>query len=357
VKLIDSLLLKQFLRILVFTLLGALTLFTLIHLFDHIDQFVDNGASIGLMLRYYLNFAPANIDIVLPIAMLMATLFSVGSMARYNELAALFASGRSLMQVTRPLQGAAMLMVLFSLAWTEYVLPFSNAEAERIWEVELYGNPDRLKPTNDIAINGFDGNLYHAKVWLPESSVIRGMRVLAFEGAVVQERWDAEKASWNGSQWVLENGNHRVFTDNGETVTSFITLEADLNGVSPRSFGSANIRPEEMTIRQLSDYIHLLELSGSDATPYRVDMHFKLAFPVVHLIVVFLGIMLASAPRKTTVASGFGWTVLISFGYYLSINFGRALGQAGTLDPIVAAWAGNVAFGTAGIILYSRIRR
>ena len=86
-KLIDSLLLKQFLRILVFTLLGALTLFTLIHLFDHIDQFVDNGASIGLMLRYYLNFAPANIDIVLPIAMLMATLFSVGSMAHYNELA------------------------------------------------------------------------------------------------------------------------------------------------------------------------------------------------------------------------------------------------------------------------------
>lgn len=356
-KLTDRTLLRQFLRILIFTLLGALALFTLIHLFDHIDQFVDNGASAGLMLRYYLNFAPANIDIVLPIAMLMATLFSIGSMARYNELSALFASGRSLMQVTRSLQVAALLTALFSLAWSEYVLPRTNAEAERIWEVELYGNTDRLKPTNNIAVNGRDGRLYHAKTWIPERSTIRGLRVLDFDNARVRERWDADRATWDGSQWILENGSHRVFGDDGDRVSPFVSLDSGLDGTTPRSFGDANIRPEEMNIGQLDEYIELLRLSGNDATAYRVDLHFKLAFPFVHLIVVFLGIMLASGPRKTTVASGFGWTILISFGYYLAINFGRALGQAGTLDPVIAAWAGNTVFGLAGLLLFLRIRR
>jgi lipopolysaccharide export system permease protein len=88
-----------------------------------------------------------------------------------------------------------------------------------------------------------------------------------------------------------------------------------------------------------------------------VDLQFKLAFPFVHIIVVMLGIMLASGPRKTTVASGFGWTILISFGYYLAINFGRALGHNSVLPPMAAAWAGNVVFSVCAVVLYFRIRR
>ncbi|HPF34575.1 MAG TPA: LptF/LptG family permease [Candidatus Krumholzibacteria bacterium] len=356
-KLTDRLILRQFLRILGFTLLGALILFSLIHLFDHINGFMDNGASLALIGRYYLNKAPETIDIVLPIGMLMASLFTVGSMARYNELAALFASGRSLLQVTRPLIVAAVLTALFSLAWSEWVLPRANANVERIWEVEVHGNPDRLKPTNNIAVNGTDGRLYHARAWVPESNRVKGFRVLGAEGSAVRERWDANLAVWDGERWILEDGTYRSFGPDGETVEPFRTLESDLAGVTPHALNQANVRPDEMTVRQLAEYVDLLRRSGSDATPYQVDFQFKLAFPMVHIIVVLLGIMLASGPRKTTVASGFGWTILISFGYYLAINFGRAFGKTGTLPPLAAAWIGNVIFGLASLILYLRIRR
>jgi len=357
VKLTHKAVLRQFLRILGFTLLGALILFSLIHLFDHINGFMDNGASLALIGRYYLNKAPETIDIVLPIGMLMASLFTVGSMARYNELAALFASGRSLLQVTRPLVVAACLTALFSLAWSEWVLPRANANVEHIWEVEVHGNPDRLKPTSNIAVNGTDGRLYHARSWLPESNKVKGFRVLEAEGATVRERWDANQAVWDGERWLLEDGTRRRFTPDGEIVEPFRTLASDLAGVTPQALNQANVRPDEMTVRQLAGYVDLLRRSGSDATPYEVDLHFKLAFPVVHLIVVLLGIMLASGPRKTTVASGFGWTILISFGYYLAINFGRAFGKTGPLPPVAAAWIGNAIFGVATLVLYLRIRR
>lgn len=356
-KLTHKAVLRQFLRILGFTLLGALVLFSLIHLFDHINGFMDNGASLALIGRYYLNKAPETIDIVLPIAMLMASLFTVGSMARYNELAALFASGRSLLQVTRPLVVAACLTALFSLAWSEWVLPRANANVERIWEVEVHGNPDRLKPTSNIAVNGTDGRLYHARSWVPETNKVKGFRVLGAEGAAVRERWDANQAVWDGDRWLLEDGTYRRFTPEEETVEPFRALATDLAGVTPHALNQANVRPDEMTVRQLAGYVDLLRRSGSDATPYEVDLHFKLAFPMVHVIVVLLGIMLASGPRKTTVASGFGWTILISFGYYLAINFGRAFGKTGTLPPVAAAWIGNAVFGCATLVLYLRIRR
>ncbi len=346
-----------FLRILFFTLMGALVLFTLVDLFDHMDSFIDNKATLGMMARYYLSKIPWIIDTVLPIGMLMATLFSVGLMARYNELTALFAAGRSLMQVTRPLMGIAVLMTLFSLTWTEFVLPGANAEVERIWEVEVHGRPDRIRPTNDVALTGTDGWLYYARTYVPDKERIKEFRAHLLDGPQVIERYDAENAQWNGDQWLLTRGTHRWFSARGDSISRFEDLAAGLAGITPSSFADERIKPESMNARQLHRYADMIRTSGGDPTKYLVDFHFKLAFPFVHVIVVFLGIMLASAPRKTTVASGFGWTILISFGYYLSVNFGRALGHNGALPPIVAAWAGNMAYSVIALVLFMRIRR
>lgn len=349
--------LAGFLRILLFTILGGLILFTLIDLFDHMDSFMDNKATPGMMARYYLHKMPEIIDTVLPIGMLMATLFSVGMMARYNELTALFAAGRSLMQVTRPLLLLAMLTTLFSLAWSEYVMPGANAEVERIWEVEVHGRPDRVRPTNDVALTGTDGWLYYARTFVPDEDRIREFRAHLLDGPQVVERYDAEAAVWDGEQWLLTNGTHRWFSAAGDSISRFQSLESGLDGISPQTFRDERIKPESMNIRQLRGYVELIRSSGGDPTVYEVDLHFKLAFPMVHVVVVFLGILLASGPRKTTVATGFGWTILISFGYYLSVNFGRALGHNGALPPIVAAWAGNLAYALVAFVLFLRVRR
>jgi len=346
-----------FLRILGFTLVGAIVLFSLVDLFGHLDNFVDNHASASMVARYYLNKIPWILDTVLPIGMLMATLFTVGDMARYHELSAMFAAGRSLLQTTRPLLALALLACLLSLVWGEFVLPRTNARVARIWEVEIHGNPDRVRPTNDAAFNGADGRLYYVRSFSPERQQIREFRVHTVAGARVLERVDAASADWDGSQWVLADGTRRIFTARGDSLIRFATYASGLDGITPRTFLDDRLKPEAMNARQLRRYIAMIRRSGGDATAHSVDLQFKLSFPVVHLIVVVLGILLASSPRKTTVASGFGWTIAISFGYYLAINFGRSLGHNGTLPPFLAAWAGNLAYAGVAIVAWLRVRR
>lgn len=159
---IDRHLLATFLRNLGYTIVGAIVLFTMMDLLDHVGSFVDNHATMSMVGRYYLYKAAWIIDTVLPVAMLMATLFTVGTMARYLELTALFAAGRSLLQVTRPLIVLGVLMTLFSLAWREYVLPRANVERNRVWEVEVHHNADRIRPTQNISLTGPDGRIYYA---------------------------------------------------------------------------------------------------------------------------------------------------------------------------------------------------
>lgn len=350
-------LIKSFLRNLMHTMLGALILFTMIDVLDHMNSLMDNDATLSMIIRYYAYKAAWIFDTVLPIAMLMSTLFTLGGMARYLELTALFSSGWSLLKVTRPLIILALFMTVLSLAWREYVLPEANLNRNRVWEVEIHQRPDRIRPTQHISLTGPGGRLYNAKKYDPNSGVITDLRILTSEGSQITERIDAGRAEWDGEHWTLINGTRRVFKDDQEIITYFDRLTARDLQVNPKSFYRDRIRQEDMNIRQLREHVFLTRLSGGDPTTALVDIQFNLAFPMVNLIVVLIGIVLASGPRKTTVASGFGLTLLVSFGFYLFMNFGKALGHNGTLSPMVSAWTGNAVFLTIFLIMFLKARR
>jgi len=356
-SLVHRMMLGTFLRHLGSTLVGALILFTLVDLFDHIGSLLDNDASLSMILRYYLYKAAWIIDTVLPLAMLMATLFTVGSMARYLELTALFAAGMSLIQVTRPLLIASLLTAVLSFAWREFVLPAANVNRSRVWEVEIHNRPDTARPTRDIALIGADRRLYFARKYDPTSGVVTDLKILATEGPRVVERIDARRAEWDGEHWILQDGTHRVFEQETEVISNFTRLTVTDLAITPDILYSERVSQEDMNIRQLRVYNRLIRQTGGDPTTSSVDIHFLIAFPLVNVIVVFLGILLASGPRKTTIASGFGLTVLVSFGYYLFMNFGRALGHNGAVPPIVAAWTGNVVYTVIGWVMWANARR
>lgn len=353
----DKLVLGSFLRHLGQTLVGALVLFTLVDVFDHLGNLLDNQATVSQTLRYYLYKAPWIIDQVLPVAVLMSTLFTVGVMARYLELTALFASGLSLLRVGRPLLIAGLAITVLALGWREYVLPEANVRKWRVWEVEIHGKTETMRPTRQIAATGRDGRLYYADRYNPNKQEVTGLRVLSRTSSQVTERLDASRAVWDGECWVLHEGTRRVFTDAGETIHPFTTLRASDLSITPEGLYYTRVRQEDMNIRQLLRHRDLVRQVGGDATSINVDLHFQLAFPLVNLIVVLLGLVLASGPRKTTVASGFGLTLLVGFGYYLLMMFGRSLGHSGVLAPAVAGWAGNVLYAALAWLLLARARR
>ncbi len=356
-KLYQRLVLGTFLRNLGYTIVGALVLFTLVDLFDHLGSLLDNQATIGEVVRYYLYRGAYIVDTVLPIALLLGTIFTIGSMARYLELTALYACGLSLMTITRPILVTGLLFALAAMAFEEFVLPATNERMWHVWEVEIHKRPDTLRPTRQIAATGPDGRIYYARKYDPNTQVATGFKVVGLQDAVVRERLDASRAQWDGQHWVLHDATRRIFRGDREEATHFETLNARDLEITPDGLYHEQVRPENMNIRQLLRQRDLVSQTGGDPVRLDVDVQFKLAFPFVNLIVVFLGVILASAPRKASIASGFGWTVLVGFGYYILMNFGRALGHSEVLPPIVAGWAGNAIYALGTWILFWRAQR
>jgi lipopolysaccharide export system permease protein len=353
----ERLVLGSFLRYLGYTLLGSFMLFTLVDLFDHLGSLIDNDATASMTVRYYLYKGAWIIDQVLPVAVLMATLFTIGSLARYLELSALYAAGLSLLRVARPLLIAGVILTAASLGWREYVLPEANLRKWRVWEVEIHKKTETMRPTRQITATGPDGRLYYARRYDPNTQTVTGLKVMTMDGAVVRERLDAQRAEWDGQHWLLQNGTRRRFDGDQETSETFEAIRASELAITPRGLYRTRVRPENMNIRQLQEHRDLVRQTGGDPTSMDVDIQFQLAFPLVNLIVVCLGVILASGPRKTTIASGFGTTLLVGFGYYLLMMFGRSFGHNGVLPPVAAGWLGNAVYAAGTSLLFLRARR
>jgi lipopolysaccharide export system permease protein len=126
---LDRYLMGRFLFSLVWSLVAFWAVFLIVHLVEHLDDFIDKGAPAKYVAVYYVYYSPYILILVIPIAVLLATLFSVGFLSKRNELLAMRASGASLVRLALPLLFLGLIVTGGVMAAGETVYP--KAEARR----------------------------------------------------------------------------------------------------------------------------------------------------------------------------------------------------------------------------------
>ena len=123
----------------------------------------------------------------------------------------------------------------------------------------------------------------------------------------------------------------------------------------PKDFLRRESSAEFMTYHKLKEYIQRLSGSGAKIVQkLLVDLHYKISFPFVSLIIMFLGIPFALSAQGPGKIASIGLSILIAFFYYVVEALSLALGKRGALPPILAAWFANLLFSTVAIMLLRR---
>src|SRR5574337_237510 len=86
-RILDRYLAQEFLRVFAFSLAILLALAAIVDLFDRLSRFRDVSGMV--VIQYYLQRLPWFGLQVMPVAVLLAALFSLGQMTRQNELLAM----------------------------------------------------------------------------------------------------------------------------------------------------------------------------------------------------------------------------------------------------------------------------
>ena len=357
-KILDRYVLREFLGYLGLGLVGFIAIFVVVDLIEKADVFLDHRAPLGLVLRFYLYRAPEVVVQVMPVALLLATFLALGQLNKFNELTAMRTAGLSLLRILSPVFGLATVSVIVGLLLGEFVVPSANRERDRIFSEQIQNQRrDDARERVDVTYLGEGGRIFYIRLYDAVARRMQNVSLQEFRRGELSRRIDAAAAMWDGRRWVFDTGYVRTFDRGAERAQAFRSLVVDGIAERPEDFAKEPPHPGEMNFLELRAYVDRLRASGARVENFLVDLHLKLAFPLVNFIVVLIGASLATRLRMQGAALGFGLSVLIAFLYYAFMRTGQALGHNGALPPYVAAWLGDVVFGIVGSVMILQAHR
>lgn len=360
-RIIESYVLRTFLKPFVLGLVSLIGIVCLVDFFERIDRIIKADLSFLMILKYFLYRLPSTFSLVVPVAVLLSSLFSLTSLKRDNEITAIQAGGISVFWATFPVIIFAFLLCGLMLTCQELLLPSASKKVSYIEEVMIKKKPPQEdREFKDISFYGGDRRFIWAKTFNLETGRMKEVQIIRQGGdTLILERLDAEFAKWEEGGWTLFNGVWRKFSPVGETVEEvrFKERKAKLK-ISPAQvrmiLNSSQEGSRAMGLSELSSCIKLLKETGNEFKNRLVDFHFKISSSFTPLIMAILGISLGLKGSLGGKAASFGLSVAVGFLYWAVMAILAPLGYVGILAPLISAWGTNLLFLTAGILIIKR---
>jgi len=314
-------------------------------------------------LKYYGYSIPYFINITLPMSMMISTVFSFGLMTKRNEWTAMKSAGISLYRLSTTLILFSILVSLISFEFDNKYVTWGMSERGNIEKEYMKKKPRRRskETLKNLFFQKQETNHIALRKYQLHSRKAEGVTVIVFADSSIAKRIDAKKIVWIDtlSQWAASNFSIRTFDKTGNETDVIISNRDTLLNIflTPEDITNGNKTPDQLNYYELEERIHYLEENGVDATRWKVQRQFKIAFAFTNLIVVLFGIPLVVVRPKGGLAFGGGASFLVIFSYYAFIKFGQSLGISGVLEPLYSAWLGNVVFISGGLLLLFSVRK
>lgn len=348
-RILDRYLAITFLKVFAFSLAVFFALYVIVDLFDRLSRFLDAPARV--VIQYYFYRLPWIGFQVMPVAVLLAALLSLGGMVRHNELLAMKMGQLSSLRIVAPLLILGLLTSLAALVLGESVVPRMNERALNVYRVKVkkVAAFQRTRE-NDIWYRAKGNRFLNLSLMEVASGTVQGFTLyeLSPDFQLIR-RVDAREARWQDGRWWLKDGFVSLNRPDGTNqVSPFTSMALDLEE-KPADLAQVVRESEEMSSAELREYIGRLVKSGVRSVRYQVDLAAKASTAFVSLVMALIGIAFALRTGKGGVMAWTGACVLVGVCYWIILSLSISLGRGGVLPPLVAAWFPNALFTAAGL--------
>ncbi|WP_324780427.1 LPS export ABC transporter permease LptG [Thiobacillus sedimenti] len=315
-----------------FVLLALLVLFAF---FDVIQELGSLGRNYGLAqatVVVMLN-VPGHLYEILPVAVLIGTLFAMSRLAGNSEYAVMRVSGLSNWRVAGYFSVIGVLLALLVLVIGEFIAPWSEQAAQRY----------KLLATHSVVAQQFRTGLWvkdrnafiNVREVMPDNT-LRDIEIYGFEpdGRLGWIRGAAE-AHWRRDQtWDLRGVVETRFDADG--IHAAHRDHEDWQSVlTPDILSVLLVAPEKMSARTLWRYVEHLRENGQKATRYELALWSKFISPFVIPIMMLIAMPFAiQGPRSGGTSGKIFVGILAGLGFHL---LSRLFGHLGLLNdwPVI----------------------
>ena len=354
--------LREYAKIFGMCFSGLVTIYLVIDFFEKVRRFLRYDSGMMPILIYFGLKIPSISFQVAPFAILVATLLTLGLLARSNEITAMRSCGVSLLWMTSPflLFAGSVALVLFLFSSTVIPLAAEKAEEVRQSQIEQKPGPVTMTATQPWARISAD-TLMKVHEVTRQGETLRGIRIFHFTAPFQIDRiTEADEGHYTPEGWMLLKGTERRFQPDGTVHLSQFAEQRIMIPLIPDDFSTSLVgNSEAMTFREIQDYLGRFQDQGFSFARLLTDYYARVAFPLVTVVMVLVGLALSlrrSGSRGGNMAAGIGQAFVIGFCYWTTHSVSVALGRGGALAPFLAGWMANILFLSFGLYLLLKVR-
>jgi LPS export ABC transporter permease LptG len=354
-RLLDLYVGRRYLNVVTLSFFGLLAFYYIATFIDKSERLFKGQANPWMLAQYFWYSTPQFIAYIVPMAILVAVLATVGGLTRSGELVVMRSCGVSLYRAAFPLLVIALVWSAGLFVLNDRVLARANRKAESL-EDSIKGLQPRL---NTVASSQWrmDGDrIFYYGAFNPTQKKMFGLSVLetAQNPFRLVRHVRAADVALVGKEWVAHDGWVQNFPVTGKTTRE--TFDTRRMRLPPNFPGTGDEEPEMMTFGALREQIRELANSGLGLADARVTLQERIAFPLVAVVMTLLGIPFGALTGRRGALYSMGLAVILGSSYWLVNTFFLAVGQAALLPAPLAAWAANLLFLAAAGYLTLTVR-
>lgn len=337
-------------------LAAFLGLFAFFDLINELDDLGRGGYTlVGALVYVGLGLA-SRVYELLPIAVLIGTLYALSTLARHSEITVMRAAGMSNATLMRVLGLIGAVFVGLTFVMGEFVAPPAESAAQE-WKLTATQSTVSQQLRSGLWVK--DGPMViNVRALMPDRS-LRGARVYTFNADYeLVSISDARDGVYEqDGAWTLREVVRTHFRGDRTEVERLagMTWRSEL---TPEVLGVLMVAPEHMPLAKLWAYISHLRDNNQSTDRYEIALWKKLVYPLAVLVMMALAMPFAFIHDRMGGASARLFTgVMLGIAFYLLNGLFSNLGMINAWPPVLAALTPSLLFLAAAAAILHVVER
>ena len=357
--LMDSYLLRKYVGSVFYAIALLMTIIIVFDISQNM-QYFNNTTAMNVITGYYMNFIPYFVTLFFPLFTFISVIWFTSKLSERNEIISFFNGGVSFYRFIVPYIVGAILLGIFSLFLSNFVVPTANANLNTFKDKYFHA-------PHNMGVGAITQRNFHFKNTKNSYVYVQNWRKNALMGDKftyeifgeenIPYKLSADRIMYDTckSNWKLYNYRIRTFDAEGrEHLIAGMEMDTTFN------FGPADFSPDvstagTMSYSKLKKFIKKEQEKGSTLVKsYQIEQHRRVANPASIIVMTLLGLCVAA--RKTQ--RGIGVHIFIGMFFVFTFIFlqqvSTVFAVSESLSPAMAVWLPNLIYlGISGFLLYT----
>ena len=286
-NIVNRYLIKETTYSILLVMAALLAMFAFFDLLQELESVGKGSYGIGKIIFFVMLSSPGHTYEIVPVAVLIGTIYSLGQFARNSELVILRVSGISIVNIGFSLLRIGLVFALITFIVGEVITPISEKTAQRM----------RIKAIDSVIAQDFrsglwvkDGrNFVNVEQVLPDAQLIN-IHIYEFdENFQMRAVNQAKTGTFNGENWDLTDPT-QTYLEKTSVKSNHLAKAQWRSLIRPELLNILLVVPEKMSAWNLYSYISHLTKNKQKTSRYEIALWAKVVYPMASLVMVLLAL-------------------------------------------------------------------